>query len=107
MPLSRHGGQAMKHIDLTEQTVDMSRFLELIQEGPLVVRAPNEKEYMIAEADDFEAEVEQLRKSVAFQQFLDSRTARQKPRRSLAEVAADIDRELGQSTDIQASEASE
>jgi hypothetical protein len=84
----------MKHLDLTAETVDMRRFLELIQEGPVVLRAPNGKEYMIAEADDFAAEVAQLRNSPAFQQFLDARSARGKSRRPLAAVVAEIDEEI-------------
>ncbi|MBP1468705.1 hypothetical protein EYB53_023525 [Candidatus Chloroploca sp. M-50] len=84
----------MKHLDLTDESVDMRQFLEFIQEGPVVLRAPNGKEYLIAEADDFAGEVEQLRNSFAFQQFLDARSARGKSRRPLAAVVAEIDEEL-------------
>jgi hypothetical protein len=84
----------MRRISLTEQPVDLNRLLELAQEGPVIVLAPNGKEYVFTEADQFEQEVEELRTSVAFQQFLDSRSAKGKPRRSLSEVAQEVEAEI-------------
>jgi hypothetical protein len=65
----------MNIIDLTHQHVDIFRALELAHDGPLILIAPDGREYMLAEADDFDREVELLRSSTAFQQFLDQRLA--------------------------------
>jgi hypothetical protein len=84
----------MKRINLIEHPIDMASLLELVQEGPVVLLAPNGKEYMLAEADDFEQEVEQLRNSQAFQTFLEHRAAKNRPRRALADLAREVDAEL-------------
>ncbi|MBX0328415.1 hypothetical protein K2Z83_12085 [Oscillochloris sp. ZM17-4] len=84
----------MKRINLLEQPVDMTELLTLIQEGPVVLLAPNGKEYLVAEADDFDQEVEQLRASTAFQAFLDERRAHRRPRRAITDVARDVEAEL-------------
>lgn len=84
----------MKRVNLMEHPVDMTELLTLVQEGPVVLVAPDGKEYLVAEADDFEQEVEQLRASVAFQAFLDERRAHRHPRRTLAEVAREVEAEL-------------
>lgn len=65
----------MKLINLAEETVDITQVLELAQEGPVVLLAADGREYVLAEADDFDREVEQLRNSIAFQHFLDQRSA--------------------------------
>lgn len=86
----------MKVIYLAEQPIDIADVLTLAQIEPVVLVAADGREYMVAEADDFAQEVEQLRKSVAFQVFLDERSSLKntKPRRSLDEVAQAIDAEL-------------
>lgn len=65
----------MKLINLAEQAIDITQALELAQEGPVVLLAADGREYVLAEADDFDREVEQLRNSIAFQRFLDQRSA--------------------------------
>ena len=65
----------MKVINLAEQVVDITHVLELAHEGPIVLRAINGQEYILAEAGDFDDEVEQLRQSPAFHAFLDARSA--------------------------------
>ena len=86
----------MKLINLAEQAVDISHVLELAQEGPVVLLAPDGREYVVAEADDFDREVEQLRNSVAFQRFLDERSAYQTTKRRipLDEIRREIEAEL-------------
>lgn len=84
----------MNIIDLTHQHLDILRALELADEGPLVLIAPDGREYVLAEADDFDREVELLRSSTAFQQFLDERLAARHQRRPLTDVLRDIEAEI-------------
>ena len=86
----------MKLINLAEQTVDITQVLELAQEGPVVLLAADGREYVLAEADDFDREVEQLRNSIAFQRFLDQRSAYQttKQRIPLDVIRQEIEAEL-------------
>lgn len=84
----------MKRINLIDHPVDMTELLTLMQEGPVVLLAPNGKEYLVAEADDFEQEVEQLRTSTAFQAFLDERSTHRRSRRDLTDVAREVEAEL-------------
>lgn len=84
----------MNIIDLTQQHVDILRALELAHDGPLMLIAPNGREYVLAEADDFDREVEQLRSSAAFQQFLDERLAAKRQRRPLTDLLHDIEAEI-------------
>jgi PHD/YefM family antitoxin component YafN of YafNO toxin-antitoxin module len=86
----------MKRITITDATKDLASVLALAEEGPVVLLAPNGKEYVLAPADDFDHEVEQLRQSAAFQHFLDERSAHKRPRRALADVAREIEAEIAQ-----------
>jgi hypothetical protein len=49
---------------------------------------------LLEQPDDFEHEVEQLRNSVAFQSFLDERSAQGKKRIPLEDVIREIEAEL-------------
>jgi hypothetical protein len=84
----------MKRINLVEYPLDTTALLALAQEGPVVLLAPNGKEYVLAEADTFDQEIEQLRNSQAFQAFLEQRAAKGRPRRALTAVMQDIEAEL-------------
>jgi hypothetical protein len=84
----------MNIIDLTHQHVDILHALELAHDGPLVLIAPDGREYVLTEADDFDREVELLRSSTAFQQFLDQRLAAKHQRRPLTDVLRDIEAEI-------------
>jgi hypothetical protein len=84
----------MKIVDLSEQVIDVTEILELASNEPVMLIAADGKEYIIAEADDFAREVEQLRTNTAFQQFLDTRTAQGKRRIPLEDVARDIEAEI-------------
>jgi hypothetical protein len=86
----------MKLINLAEQPLDITHVLELAQEGPVILLAADGREYILAEADDFDREVEQLRNSVAFQRFLDERSAYQTAKRRipLDEIRREIEAEL-------------
>lgn len=86
----------MKMINLAEQPIDIVRVLELAQDGPVVLLTADGREYVVAEADDFEREVEELRNSMAFQHFLDERSAYQTTKRRipLEQIVQDIETEL-------------
>ncbi len=86
----------MRRIRLAEQSVDVPRLLELAQAGPVLLLAPNGQAYVFSQADHFEQEISELQNSVAFQQFLDSRSGKGKPRRSLAELAQEVDAEIAE-----------
>lgn len=86
----------MKRIKLEEISVEFVQVLELANDGPVVLLGPNGREYVLAAADDFDQEVEQLRNSVAFQNFLDERSTLQRPRRSLTTIAHAIEEEIAQ-----------
>jgi hypothetical protein len=83
----------MKTIDLQKEKLDLEAIIEMARREPVLLVTPDGKEFCIAEADDFEREVEGLRGSQAFQQFLDERSAGTK-RIPLEEIEAEIDREL-------------
>lgn len=83
----------MRTIDLDKQTTDLDAVLDLASVEPLLIVTSDGRRYCLAEADDFDQEVETLRASPAFQQFLDERHQPQ-PRTSLDDIEAEIDREL-------------
>ena len=64
----------MKTIDLAQHKLDVEQILELARQGPVLLLTADGEEFCVAEADDFEREVEALRNSRAFQQFLDERS---------------------------------
>jgi len=64
----------MKTIDLAQHKLDIEQILELARQGPVLLLTADGEEFCVAEADDFEREVEALRNSRAFQQFLDERS---------------------------------
>jgi hypothetical protein len=83
----------MKTVDLTQEQIDLTGLLELAQNEPILLLTADGQEFLLAEADDFEREVEALRTSQTFQQFLEERSVGEK-RISLDELEFEIDREL-------------
>ncbi|MEX0801768.1 MAG: hypothetical protein WD688_00340 [Candidatus Binatia bacterium] len=83
----------MKTIDLQKEKLDLDGVIKIARREPVLLMTPDGKEFCIAEADDFEREVEALRGSQAFQRFLDERSASRK-RIPLEEIEAEIDQEL-------------
>jgi hypothetical protein len=83
----------MKSIDLGKQHPELSEVIELAAKEPVLLLTPDGQQFIISEADAFEAEVEALRNSRRFQQFLDQRmeTSRRIP---IEEIEAEIDTEL-------------
>jgi hypothetical protein len=83
----------MRTVNLGEDKLDLQAIINLAREGPVLLLAADGKEFLLAEADDFEKEVETLRGSQAFQRFLDERSACAK-RIPLEEIEAEIEQEL-------------
>ena len=83
----------MKTIDLEKEKMDLAAVIKIARREPVLLVTPDGKEFCIAEADDFEKEVETLRGSQAFQRFLDQRSANTK-RIPLEDIEAEIEKEL-------------
>jgi hypothetical protein len=83
----------MKTIDLGKEKLDLAAVIKIARREPVLLVTPDGKEFCIAEADDFEKEVEALRGSQAIQRFLDERSASTR-RIPLEEIEAEIEKEL-------------
>jgi hypothetical protein len=83
----------MKTIDLEKEEMDLAAVIKIARREPVLLVTPDGKEFCIAEADDFEKEVETLRGSQAFQRFLDERSASTR-RTPLEDIEAEIEKEL-------------
>lgn len=79
----------MTTIDLKTEHPDLDTVIALAKKGPLLLLTSDGKEFFMSEADDFEREVESLRSSVAFQRFLDERSAC-KVRVPLSDIEAEL-----------------
>ncbi len=85
----------MKAIDLSARKADLAGILRLAEKGPVLLTRQGQ-EFLISKADDFEAEVEALRRSGRFQAFLDKRLrgAGWVPLAKIEkEIAADLEKE--------------
>lgn len=65
----------MKTVNLEKEKLNLKDVINLARREPILLITPDGKEFCIAEADDFEREVEALRVSQAFQKFLDERSS--------------------------------
>jgi hypothetical protein len=83
----------MKTIDLSKVNPDLREVIAIARQEPVLLLAPDGKEYYLSEADDFEREVDALRSSKAFQQVLDQRSA-SRPTIPLEEVEREVEEEL-------------
>jgi PHD/YefM family antitoxin component YafN of YafNO toxin-antitoxin module len=83
----------MKTIDLGEEKLEREALLYLARKEPVVLLTADGKEFVLAEADDFEREVEALRGSQAFQRFLEERS-KSASRVCLEEIEAEIEKEI-------------
>lgn len=85
----------MKTVNLEEGKFDLEAIINLARKEPVVLLAADGKEFFLAEADDFEREVEALRKSQAFQRLLDERS-QSVHRIPLEEIEAEIEKDLAE-----------
>jgi hypothetical protein len=83
----------VKSIDLRSENVDLSQLLHMAQGEAVLVVTPDGHEFILAEADDFDAEAEALRQSARFQAFLDRR-AGEKSRIPIEDIEKEIAQEL-------------
>jgi PHD/YefM family antitoxin component YafN of YafNO toxin-antitoxin module len=83
----------MKTVNLKDEKLDLETVLNLARKETVVLLTPDGKEFVIAEADDFDQEVASLRNSQAFQRFLAERS-QSIGRIPLEEIEAEIEREL-------------
>jgi hypothetical protein len=65
----------MKTVNLQKEKLKLKDVINLARREPVLLITPDGKEYCIAEADDFEREVDALRGSQAFQKFLNERSS--------------------------------
>ncbi len=79
------------HLDTTK--VDLDSVIDMARRGPVLLLTADGQEFFVSLADDFEKEVEILRRSQSFQRFLDERSACSR-RHSLEEIEAEIEQEL-------------
>ena len=84
----------MKSIDLLKEQPMLAEVIELAEKEPVLVLAPNGHQFIISEADDFDAEVEALRNSRRFQEFLDERM-RSQTRIPIEDIQREVEAELG------------
>jgi hypothetical protein len=83
----------VKTIHLTQQSLNVADLIALAKQETVLLVTADGQEFLLAEADDFEQEVAQLRSSQSFQAFLTARSLSQ-PRYSLEEIEQEIDQEL-------------
>jgi hypothetical protein len=88
----------MKMVSLPDEKLDLEALIKMAHAEPILLLTADGREFVLAEADDFDQEVEALRQSPAFQQSLDSRS--RSPRRvPLEEIEAEIEQELQRQKD--------
>ena len=79
----------MKTVNLERRDMTLKEVIGLAKKEPVLLLTADGKEFLISEADDFEHEVDALRKSRAFQNFLDRRSASRR-RVPLEEIEKEI-----------------
>ncbi len=75
----------MKTIYVSAQEKKLRGLLKKASQENLVLRAPDGREFILAELDDFDREIELTRQNKEFMRFLDER-GREKATLSLADV---------------------
>ena len=83
----------MRSVDLRDEDLDLNQLLHLAEGRSVLVVARDGHEFILAEADDFDAEVEALRGSARFQSFLDRRMSNQ-TRIPIEDIEREIEQEL-------------
>jgi hypothetical protein len=64
----------MKTIELTPDAPSLRELVELADQENIIIRTPEGRQFVLAGLDDFDVEVEQLKKSDEFLAFLDQRS---------------------------------
>jgi len=63
----------MKTVDIPTQAKTVTSLLKKARKGGLILRSPNGQEFILAEIDDFNREIELTRHNKALMKFLDAR----------------------------------
>jgi len=79
----------MKTIELAADTPSLPELIELAARENIIINTPQGKQFVLAELDDFELEVEQLKNSKEFMAFLDERS-KERGTTSIEEVRSDL-----------------
>jgi hypothetical protein len=64
----------VKTIDLSSETLTVNELLELASEENVLVRTLEGREYLLADIEDLDSEVESIRRNPELMQFLDQRS---------------------------------
>jgi hypothetical protein len=83
----------MKTIELEKEGLDIFQIINFARLEPILLLTDDGQEFILSQADDFEAEVEALRNSQRFQKFLDERM-KCKVRFPIEELEKEIEEEL-------------
>ncbi len=79
----------MKTIELAADTPSLPELIELACGENIIINTPQGKQFVLAELDDFELEVEQLKNSKEFMAFLDLRS-KERGTTSIEELRSDL-----------------
>jgi len=66
----------MKTVHISTKAKTINSLLKKAQKGALILRSPNGQEFILAEVDDFDREIELTRQNKALMRFLDTRGKR-------------------------------
>ena len=64
----------MKTIDVSAASPTLSEVLQFADEGAVMLRTPDGREFLVAEVDDFEIEISRVRQNEELMQFLAERS---------------------------------
>lgn len=64
----------MKTVDLSSATPTVNELLDLAGEDLIIIKAPSGREFVLAEVEDFEEEIERTRQNSELMAFLDERS---------------------------------
>jgi hypothetical protein len=64
----------MKTVDLASSTQNLPTLLDMASEENLILRTADGREYVLAEVDDFDREVELVRQNQELMEFLEQRS---------------------------------
>ena len=65
--------QPMKTVNISTRAKTLNALLKRAQRGGLILRSPEEREFVLAEIDDFNREIELTRKNKKLMKLLDER----------------------------------
>lgn len=67
----------MKTIQLTPRQIGLRRLLDQAKRETVLVRSPDGREFILAELDDFDREIQLTRQNAELMAFLDARARKQ------------------------------